>query len=352
MEQCSSQATAQYKANIAQKLLSELNEENTSNTLVDLTGGFGVDCAIMAEVFDSAICIEQQSDLSAISQHNMRALGLSKVTCYNNNSLEALDQISSATMIYIDPARRNNQGSRTYAIEDCTPNVLSIKDQLLKKAQIVIIKLSPMLDWHKTVNDFGGNVAQVHIVAHHNECKELLIVLSKSQHTKLPIYCVNDNQLTVIEAAYDTSKNQVSILSGLDGKSKENKTLDVQKWREWSRYVYEPNAAIMKAGCLNFLEEKYGIKQIEPNSHIGVAEKHYANFPGKIWKIENICSLNKKEIKKALADITHANIVTRNFPMSAETLKKRLKIQDGGNIRLIATTDSNKNHVIIRAIAE
>lgn len=352
MEQCSSQATAQYKANIAQKLLSELNEENTSNTLVDLTGGFGVDCAIMAEVFDSTICIEQQSDLSAISQHNMRALGLSKVTCYNNNSLEALNQISSATMIYIDPARRNNQGSRTYAIEDCTPNVLSIKDQLLKKAQIVIIKLSPMLDWHKTVNDFGGNVAQVHIVAHHNECKELLIVLSKSQHTKLPIYCVNDNQLTVIEAAYDTSKNQVSILSGLDGKSKENKTLDVQKWREWSRYVYEPNAAIMKAGCLKFLEEKYGIKQIEPNSHIGVAEKHYANFPGKIWKIENICSLNKKEIKKALADITHANIVTRNFPMSAETLKKRLKIQDGGNIRLIATTDSNKNHVIIRAIAE
>ena len=108
----------------------------------------------------------------------------------------------------------------------------------------------------------------------------------------------------------------------------------------------------MKAGCLKFLEEKYGIKQIEPNSHIGVAEKHYANFPGKIWKIENICSLNKKEIKKALADITHANIVTRNFPMSAETLKKRLKIQDGGNIRLIATTDSNKNHVIIRAIAE
>ena len=118
MEQCSSQATAQYKANIAQKLLSEMNEENTSNTLVDLTGGFGVDCAIMAEVFDSAICIEQQSDLSAISQHNMRALGLSKVTCYNNNSLEALNQISSATMIYIDPARRNNQGSRTYAIED------------------------------------------------------------------------------------------------------------------------------------------------------------------------------------------------------------------------------------------
>lgn len=352
MEQCSSQVTAQYKAYIAQKLLSEMNEENTSNTLVDLTGGFGVDCAIMAEVFDSAICIEQQSDLSAISQHNMRALGLSKVTCYNNNSLEALNQISSATMIYIDPARRNNQGSRTYAIEDCTPNVLSIKDQLLKKAQIVIIKLSPMLDWHKTVSDFGGNVSQVHIVAHHNECKELLIVLSKSQHTKLPIYCVNDNQLTVIEASYDTSKNQVSILSGLDGKSKENKTLDIQKWREWARYVYEPNAAIMKAGCLKFLEEKYGIKQIEPNSHIGVAEKHYANFPGKIWKIENICSLNKKEIKKALADITHANIVTRNFPMSSETLKKRLKIQDGGNIRLIATTDSNKDHVIIRAIAE
>ena len=354
MEQCSSQATAQYKANIARKLLSELREENTNipSTLVDLTGGFGVDCAIMAEVFDSAICIEQQSELSAISQHNMQALGLSKVTCYNNNSVDALNNIDKSTMIYVDPARRNTQGSRTYAIEDCTPNVLALKNQLLSKAKVVMIKLSPMLDWHKTVSDFGGNVSQVHIVAHNNECKELLVILSKSQHTNLSVYCVNDGQLTVIKATYNTSTNQVSIQTESNLLNEKNKILDVKKWREWAQYVYEPNAAIMKAGCFEFLEEKYGIKQIEANSHIGIAEKYYANFPGKIWKIESICSLNKKEIKKSLVGITHANIITRNFPMSAESLRKRLKIQDGGNIRLIATTDSNKDYVIIRAIAE
>lgn len=354
MEQCSSQATAQYKANIARKLLSELREENTNtpSTLVDLTGGFGVDCAIMAEVFDSAICIEQQSELSAISQHNMQALGLSKVTCYNNNSVDALNNIDKSTMIYVDPARRNTQGSRTYAIEDCTPNVLALKNQLLSKAKVVMIKLSPMLDWHKTVSDFGGNVSQVHIVAHNNECKELLVILNKSQHTNLSVYCVNDGQLTVIKATYNTSTNQVSIQTESNLLNEKNKILDVKKWREWAQYVYEPNAAIMKAGCFEFLEEKYGIKQIEANSHIGIAEKYYANFPGKIWKIESICSLNKKEIKKSLVGITHANIITRNFPMSAESLRKRLKIQDGGNIRLIATTDSNKDHVIIRAIAE
>lgn len=357
MEQCSSQSTAQYKANVAKELLNKLNSENFSSTLVDLTGGFGVDCAIMSEVFDSAICIEQQNELSSIAHHNMNALGITNVKCYNNNSLDALKNIPKSTIIYVDPARRNKQGSRTYAIEDCTPNVLDLKNQLLTKAEIVIIKLSPMLDWHKTVSDFSGNVEAVHIVAHSNECKELLIILSNSQHTKVPVYCANDDQITVVQATYNTSTNQVSIqpgsnvLNNREENNKKDKILDINNWQEWSQYVYEPNAAIMKAGCFSLLETQYNIQQISANSHVYVSEEYYSEFPGKTWKIENICSMNKREIKQTFADITHANIVTRNFPIPVEALRKKLNLQDGGNTRIIATTDSNKNHILIRAAA-
>ncbi len=353
MEQCSSQVTAQYKADFAKDLLSSTNK--TPSTLVDLTGGFGVDCTIMAEYFDSAICIEQQNELSSIAQHNMKALGINNVQCYNNNSLDALNNISSATMIYIDPARRDAQGSRTYAIEDCTPNVLELKDNLLKKSSLVMIKLSPMLDWHKAVSDFCGNVSSVHIVAHNNECKELLIILDNNLHTKIPVYCVNDNQRIVVQANYDSSTKQVTIQSESNELGCENQKITmpkIQNWQDWAQYVYEPNAAIMKVGCFSVLEEKYGIQQIGSNSHVCVSEKYNADFPGKIWKIEDVCSMNKRELKKTLGDITHANIVTRNFPVSSEALRKRLKIQDGGNIRIIATTDMNNNHVIIRAIAK
>lgn len=350
MEQCSSQATAQYKANIARKLLSELHEENTSSTLVDLTCGFGVDCTIMSEVFDSAICIEQQTELSSIAQHNMKSLGLSHVACYNNNSLDALNHIPNVTMIYVDPARRNTQGARTYAIEDCTPDVLALKGSMLAKAQIVMIKLSPMLDWHKTVSDFGGNVSQVHIVAHNNECKELLLIIDAHIHNQLSIHCVNDNQHTTIKAFYDTVTKQVSTRAAqLCDSTETRQSNDLRNWQQWAQYVYEPNAAVMKAGCFEYLEEQYKIQEIGPNSHVCIARDYYADFPGKVWKIESTCSMNKRDIKRTLGDLTHANIVTRNFPMPAEVLKKRLHLQDGGNIRLIATTDSNKDHVIIRA---
>ncbi|RFT33806.1 SAM-dependent methyltransferase, partial [Bifidobacteriaceae bacterium NR019] len=116
-------------------------------------------------------------------------------------------------------------------------------------------------------------------------------------------------------------------------------------------YVYEPNAAIMKAGCFSVLETQYNIQQISANSHVYVSEEYYSEFPGKTWKIENICSMNKREIKQTFADITHANIVTRNFPISVEALRKKLNLQDGGNTRIIATTDNNKNHILIRAVA-
>ena len=357
MEQCSSQATAKYKAQLAKNLLSEL-ETNSEKILVDLTGGFGVDCTLMSEFFDSAICIEQQSELSSISQHNMNALCHSRVNCYNNNCIESLEAIEKATIIYIDPARRNANGERTYAIEDCTPNVLNLKNKLLKKAKIVIVKLSPMLDWHKAVQDFNGNVSSLHIIASHNECKELLLVVDSQIHENLKVYCVNDQQITKIRASYDSETQQVKAESieyceskedTEDTENSENSICDKNSWQNYAKYVYEPNAALMKIGCFSLIEKQYHTLQLQTNSHVFVSAAYNKSFPGKIWKIENVCSMNKKEIKKALENLTHANIVTRNFPMSAETLRKRLHIQNGGNTRLIATTDSNNQHILIRA---
>ena len=356
MEQCSSQATAQYKARLANRLIKNNNIDKCKTTLIDLTGGFGVDCAIMSQEFNKAICVEKQEELSAISQHNMIAMGLNNVQCINSTSVEALEKIDQATLIYIDPARRDKSGSRTYAIEDCTPNVLELKSHILRVAQFLLIKLSPMLDWKKAVCDFSGNVSQIHIVSHNNECKELLLVLDSNMHSNVDVYCVNNDSVTVLNAKYnpdlnkveeaqDTQKSQESHIKN----EQNSNVLSINNWANWAKYVYEPNASIMKSGCFRLLSSKYNVLQIASNSHVFISCEYKSDFPGNIWKIDNICSLNKKEISKALSKITYANITTYNFPLSVNDLKKRLKLKDGGNTRIIATTDSKNNHILICA---
>ncbi|MFZ2457269.1 MAG: SAM-dependent methyltransferase, partial [Bifidobacterium adolescentis] len=178
MEQCSSQFTAQYKAEIARRLLRSLPQSagQTANdvTMTDLTGGFGVDFSYLARGFGHATYVERQSHLCELAAHNMAALGLTQAQVVCGDGVEYLRAMEPAQLIYIDPARRDEHGARTYAIEDCTPDVLALRDLLLAKARYVMIKLSPMLDWRKAVDDFAGTVAEVHIVSTGNECKELL----------------------------------------------------------------------------------------------------------------------------------------------------------------------------------
>lgn len=344
MEQCSSQATAQYKARIANRLIKNNNIDKCKTTLIDLTGGFGVDCAIMSQEFCKAICVETQEELSAISQHNMTAMHLNNVQCVNSTSVKVLEKVDYATIIYIDPARRDKSGARTYAIKDCTPNVLELKQRMLQVAKFVIIKLSPMLDWRKAVCDFCGNVSQVHIVSHNNECKELLLVLDSNMNSNIEVYCANNASVTVFNAKYNPDLNKVeeSQESHLSNDS-------ISDWKNCAKYVYEPNSSIMKSGFFKILSSKYNVFQIASNSHVFISCEYKSDFPGNIWKINNICSLNKKEISKALSKITYANIATYNFPLSVNDLKKRLKLKDGGNTRIIATTDSKNNHVLICA---
>lgn len=399
MEQCSSQFTAQYKSEIAQTLLtpavtvrarmsdsaesdnqttksepqlsnsgesdncevemclrmSDSAESDTQETktgvrvtdspesdtlvarssMVDLTGGFGVDFSYLARGFSQATYVERQRHLCDLSEHNMAALGLDQARIVCGDGVEYLRQMDPVDFIYLDPARRDEHGSRTYAIEDCTPNVLELRDLLLAKSQCTLVKLSPMLDWRKAVADFDGTVREVHIVATGNECKELLLVLGQQVHEEPSaprVFCVNDNQ----RIDYDSAAYTQGLRIG-------GKPLPEAK-----NYLYEPNASIMKAGCFDLVEERFGVTQVGPSSHLFVSATPVADFPGRGFAIEAIGGMNKKDIKRLLNGTKQANIAVRNFPLTAPQLRKKLKLADGGPVYLFGTTMQGCDHVLLR----
>lgn len=382
VEQCSSQFTAQYKSEIAQTLLapaatvrarvsdsaesvmqtaksafqlSDSPESDTQETktgvrvtdssesdtlvakraMVDLTGGFGVDFSYLARGFSQATYVERQRHLCDLAEHNMAALGLDQARIVCGDGVEYLRQMGPVDFIYLDPARRDEHGSRTYAIEDCTPNVLELRDLLLAKSQYTLVKLSPMLDWRKAVADFDGAVREVHIVATGNECKELLLVLGQQVHEEPSaprVFCVNDNQ----RIDYDSAAYTQGLRIG-------GKPLPEAK-----NYLYEPNASIMKAGCFDLVEERFGVTQVGPSSHLFVSATPVADFPGRGFAIEAIGGMNKKDIKRLLNGTKQANIAVRNFPLTAPQLRKKLKLADGGPVYLFGTTMQGCDHVLLR----
>lgn len=315
MEQCSSEKTARYKAQIAGK----------GTKIVDLTAGFGVDMAFMSAGFNEAVHVEQQPQLCAISSENYKRLELNHIQTICSDGVEYLHQMEHADLIFIDPARRDQHGSRTYGIADCTPNILKIIDEMLEKSQRVIIKLSPMLDWQKAVNDVG-HVSEVHIVSVGNECKELLLVVEKTE-APLKIYCVNDD--TIFNYTFNDE-----IGGFYSGPTPE-------------KYLYEPNASIMKAGCFDLISKRFDIYQPDANSHLYISDKIVEGFPGRGFVIDRVCTMNKKELKEALTGIVKANIATRNFPLSVADLRKRLKLKDGGEVYIFATTDAKRGHLLM-----
>ncbi len=325
MEQCSSQQAALYKCGIVKQLPQACHE-----TLIDLTGGFGVDFAFMARCCDHATYVEQQEHLCETANHNFELLGLNHVSIIHGDAEDALNNLDTAparTLIYLDPARRDSNKARTYAIADCTPNVLELKEKLMTAAGHILIKLSPMLDWHKAVNDLGACVAQVHIVSTGNECKELLILLAAGHQGELEIHCVNDEQ----RFNYSSSQSEVPTLIA-DG--------------EPAGFLYEPNASIMKAGCFGLLTQRYPVKALAPDSHLFVSSEPVKDFPGRSFAVTAVTTMNKKELASALKGITRANVAVRNFPMTAQELRKRLHLQDGGDCYLFGTTTAAGQRVL------
>ena len=354
MEQCSSQFTAQYKARLAHRLMEgQARDRAATPSLVDLTGGFGVDFSYMAREFAHATYVERQSVLCDIARHNFPLLGLDHAEVVNDDSVAMLDRIDRVSMMFLDPARRDDHGSRTYAIADCTPDVLALRDTLLAKAPIVMVKLSPMLDWHKTVADFAGAVQEVHIVSTGNECKELLLVLGRGLCASPCMVCVNDEQILSYTAGgdgYGEGGNAAAIRLHDDDDTADSPAkggtlvVDSSRWK----YLYEPNASIMKAGCFDVVEQRFGVAQIDPNSHLFVAADPVADFPGRSFVVESIATMNKRELKQALDGLTYANIAVRNFPLTVAQLRKKLKLKDGGDTYLFATTDARGRHLILR----
>ena len=324
MEQCSSEQTARYKARIA----------GNGEKIVDLTAGFGVDMAFMSAGFKQAVHVEMQPQLCAISSENYKHLGLNHVQVVCNDGVGYLHQMEHADLIFIDPARRDQHGARTYGIADCTPNVLEIIDEMLQKADRVMIKLSPMLDWQKTVADVG-NVSQVHIVSVGNECKELLLEVKKGKDEKVKVFCVNDDQVFSYEIG-ETHPFTPSPLHPFTPSPLHSFT-----------FLYEPNASVMKAGCFNLISHRFGITQPDANSHLFLSDKLVEGFPGRGFVIERVSTMNKRELKEALAGIDKANVAVRNFPLSVADLRKRLKLKDGGDVYIFATTDAKKGHLVM-----
>lgn len=327
MEQCSSEKTAVYKAGLCR-----------SGNLIDLTGGFGVDFGFMAPKFNHAVYIERDERLCAIAKHNFHALGLRNVEVICGDGVEYLRSVNKSglqTTIYLDPARRDIHGRKVYGIEDCTPDVLQLKDELLGKADRVMIKLSPMLDWHAAVKAFGNCCKEVHIVSVSNECKELLLILEPQRsgnplsNAQIKVICVNDDEIFVVSS--DISRN-VRLSDSTDAK-----------------YLYIPNASVMKAGFFAHLTEIFPVAMADRDSHLFLSNENIGNFPGRKFNVIATTTMNKKELKQKLAGIDKANISVRNFPLSADALRLRLKIKDGGDIYLFATTVCGK-HVIYIAM--
>lgn len=393
MEQCSSESTALYKAELAARLLglpasssgTEMKAENEIE-FVDLTGGFGVDFSyIAARLGVKSMYVERQAHLCEAAKENFGRLGLKNAIVKNGDGIEVLhsflpkkDDAASADdslgitydqprsllktnlglkIIFVDPARRDDAGNKVVSLKDCTPDVTVLQEEMLSKADYVIIKLSPMLDWHRAISELS-HVREVHIISVNNECKELLLVLSarnmgdmeassadgvggteEAEGTdgavkyagKLRIYCVNDAQSFVCDES-DMETSSVKIAPS---------TL------EEMLYLYEPNASLMKAGCFGVLSGRYDARMLSKNSHLFVSQAPIEAFPGRSFRIIAISSFNKKELKRHLSGITKANIATRNFPLSVAELRKRLKLKDGGETYIFATTLSDESHVLV-----
>ena len=326
MEQCSSEQTARYKASIAGK----------GPLMVDLTAGFGVDMAFVSQGFQRAVYVERQQQLCAISSENFKLLGLNHIEVVCADGVEYLHQLDHADLIFLDPARRDDHGGRTYGIADCTPNVLELRDELLQKADRIMLKLSPMLDWRKAVDDLG-NVSEVHIVSVDNECKELLLVISEKLivNSDIKVVCVNllsNGSKEAFEFPY--RKSPISDTSPM--------TIHYSLFT--IHFLFEPNASIMKAGCFSLLGQRFKVAQLDKNSHLFVSDSDVSDFPGRRFIIEKTTSMNKRELKSALAGIERANITVRNFPMSVAELRKRLKLKEGGDLYLFATTIAGHQH--------
>lgn len=319
IEQCSSEASANYKASLMK-----------GESFADLTGGLGIDCYYISQNFQHSDYVEHNPELCALARHNYEVLGAKTMVVHNDSAEVFLNQCESLDCLFIDPARRDVHGRKVVSVSDCTPNVVDLQDLMLRKAKRVMVKLSPMLDISQALKELHY-VKEIHIVAVENECKELLFILEPEFDGEPVFTCVN----------LQTNQSSVQFTQ------EEEKVATLQLAKEPIRYLYEPNAALMKGGCFKLLSQRFDVQKLHRNSHLYTSEKLIENFPGRIFEINDWAIYGKKA--KALLDgIDKASIAVRNFPMTVAELRKKLKIGDGDKVFLFATTMSNERFIILK----
>lgn len=382
MEQCSSETTALYKQQVVRRLLQGLSGPLS---MADMTGGFGIDFSYLAPLFDRAYYIEQQEILCRIAQHNLKVLGLKQAEVLHGDGVERMPEQAPLTLVFIDPARRDQQGKKTVALSDCTPDLSAIQERIRSCSRFCMAKLSPMLDIHQALQELKG-VSEVHVVSVDNECKELLLILASGEtENTTGIVTAGKRQETDGNLASETDKTEEVAANKLEDASTssiseqsnvkkpaetrifcvnlqkgEQQTFEYTAQEEPSAeavytdqpgaYLYEPNTSLLKAGAYKCLCARFGVRKLHPNSHLYTSDTLCADFPGRRFRVTGSRTFSKQDLKQIARDIPQANITIRNFPSTVQELRKKLKIKEGGDRYLFATTLKNEQHIILECL--
>lgn len=320
MEQCSSEKTARYKASLMQ-----------GKRLTDLTGGFGIDCSYMSERFFETTYVERNSELCNIARHNFALLN-KRINVINGYSEMVLQDLPEQDWIFIDPARRSRTGGKVVALEDCEPNVCQLEALLLQKAEHIMIKCSPMLDIALAMKQLRF-VNEVYIVSVNNDCKELLFILDrKATGGDVCIHSVNFHGEHVQDFVHTIEQEASSVCVYT---------------AQLGKYLYEPNSSMMKAGCFRLPASRWNLGKLHRNTHLYTSDILIEDFPGRIFEVKEILGFSKKDLKGLVSNTNKANISIRNFPGTPNDLRKRLKLADGGDTFIFATTLQDEKKVLI-----
>lgn len=314
LEQCSSQITAAYKASLVR-----------GKGMIDLTGGMGIDTYYLSKSFEQAHYVERQENLQELARHNFDCLRTQSIETHHGQAENFLEQFDSVIdLIYLDPARRGAQNSKVVRFEDCEPNVIELLPLFKEKAKSILIKASPMLDIKGAINDLGL-VTAVHVVADRNEVKELLFLIDEKASSNPEIHAINFKAEGNEQFSFDYER-EVDVLP---------------QFGTVSDYIYEPNAAILKAGAFKSVADAFpSLVKLHPNTHLYTADSLLPDFPGRSFKVMNSLQMNKKQLRKKLPEMK-ANISVRNFPMTVEQIRRKTSLKEGGENYIVATQDTN-----------
>ena len=335
MEQCSSSQTAEYKASLVE-----------GESFADFSGGFGVDTIALARKFGKGWYVEPQEELCELFQHNCKVLDINNVNIVNGTMEANLAAIEPVDTIYLDPSRRDTHGRRVVSLADCTPNLLEWKYALLAKCNTLMVKLSPMIDIFQTLRDLPETVA-VHVIAVEGECKEVVFVLKTEDVT------IDDTRRDVPWRVSTTDPTIVAVDINKNKAFRVETTLETERTTppriatELGAYLYEPNAAVMKAGIFNALSQQFQIAKLAKNTNLFTANELHEDFPGRVFRIEAVHEFHPRKTAKELSHLANASIAVRNFPLSAEELRKTLKIKNGNACYLFGCTLSTNRKTLI-----